>query len=60
MNKGDEYAANAAECQRMALAATSEQEMLTWLEIAEHWLHLAAAEQQQQQQIHAPEKNEKG
>jgi hypothetical protein len=58
MTKGDEYAANAAECQRMALTTTSEQAMLTWLEMAEHWLHLAATEQQQQ--IHAPEKNEKG
>ena len=48
MNKGDEYAANAAECQRMALTTTSEQAMLTWLEMAEHWLHLAATEQQQQ------------
>ena len=58
MSNGDEFAANAAECQRMAMAATNEQEMLTWLEMAEHWLHLAAAERQQQ--IHATEKNEKG
>jgi len=54
MNKGDEYAANAAECQRMALAATSEQEMLTWLEIAEHWLHLAAADKRAHEQEHCP------
>jgi hypothetical protein len=40
----------------MATTATNEQEMLTWLELAEHWLHLAATEQQQ---IQPPEKDEK-
>jgi hypothetical protein len=57
MSKGDEYAANAAECQRMAMAATDEQEMLMWLGMAEHWLHLAATEQQPIQPI---EKSENG
>jgi hypothetical protein len=57
MTKGDEYAANAAECQRMAMAATNEQEMLMWLGMAEHWLHLAATEQQQ---FHPPKKSENG
>jgi hypothetical protein len=35
MSKGDEYTANAAECQRMAMAATDEQEMLMWLGMAD-------------------------
>jgi hypothetical protein len=46
---GDEYVANAAECQRMAMMATNEQEMRIWLGMAEHWLYMAAAEQKKPQ-----------
>jgi hypothetical protein len=49
MATGDEYVANAVECQRMAMMATNEQEMRIWLGMAEHWLYMAAAEQKKPQ-----------
>jgi hypothetical protein len=52
VNKQDEYRANAAECQRMAATARSEQDKLTWLEMAESWLQmLKKAEQPKTQQF---------
>jgi len=52
MNKQDEYRANAAECQRMATTARTEQDKLTWLEMAESWLQmLKKAEQPKTQQF---------
>ena len=52
MKKQDEYRANAAECQRMATAARTEQDKQTWLEMAASWLQmLKKAEQAKIQQF---------
>ena len=40
MGKNDEYRANAAECQRMADITRNPKDKQTWLEMAQHWLHM--------------------
>jgi hypothetical protein len=41
MNKEDLYLSFAADCQQMASISRNQHERLTWLDMAQSWLHLA-------------------
>jgi hypothetical protein len=58
MNKEDLYLSFAADCQQMAAITRNEHERLTWLDMAQSWLHLALlCSIQLQPQFNKPHRN---
>jgi hypothetical protein len=40
MSRADEYRANAQECERMAASSRNNDDRVTWLQMAAHWLRM--------------------
>jgi len=56
MSRNDEYRANAAECQRMASVTRNPVDKQTWLEMAQHWMHLIKIRQTSEEKFDQAER----